>query len=96
MSVAFEDSREALSILESIAAVIQQGVTNKFIQQTPHLVLLNRVFYHKELKFLMARWQLLFLRNKRLPSVEDKHLLSYMVNGPNKDKAAASAVSRRA
>lgn len=93
MSVMFEDSREALSILESIAAVIQQGVTNKFIQQTPHLVLLNRVFYHKELKFLMARWQLLFLRNKRLPSVEDKHLLSYMVNGPNKDKAAASAVS---
>ncbi len=93
MSVAFEDSREAISILESIAGVIQQGVSNKFIQQTPHLVLLNRVFYHKELKLLMARWQLLFLRNKRLPSVEDKHLLSYMVNGPNKDKAAASAVS---
>jgi hypothetical protein len=93
MSVAFQDSREAISILDSIATVIQQGVANKFIQQTPHLVLLSRVFYHKELKFLMARWQLLYLRNKRLPSVEDKHLLSYMVNGPNKDKAAASAVS---
>jgi Protein of unknown function (DUF3638)/Protein of unknown function (DUF3645) len=93
MTAAFQDSREALTILESIAHVIQDGVAKKFIQQTPHLVLLNRVFYHKELKFLLARWQLLFLRNKRLPSVEDKHLLSYMVNGPNKDKAAASAVS---
>jgi hypothetical protein len=93
MSVAFQDSREAISILESIATVLQQGAASKFIQSTPHLVLLNRKFYHKELKYLMARWQLLYLRNKRLPSVEDKHLLSYMVNGPNKDKAAASAVS---
>lgn len=93
MSVEFKDSREAISILESITTVIQQGVAGKVIQQTPHLVLLNRKFYHKELKFLMARWQLLYLRNKRLPSVEDKHLLSYMVNGPNKDAAAASAVS---
>lgn len=93
MSVNFKDSREALSILDSIMSVIEKGVGSKYIQQTPHLVLLNRPFYHKELKYLMARWQLLYLRNKRLPSVEDKHLLSYMVNGPNKDKAAASAVS---
>jgi hypothetical protein len=92
MSVAFKDSREALSILESIASVIQSGIANKYMQYTPHLVLLNKPFYHRELKPLMARWQLLYLRNKRLPSVEDKHLLSYMTNGPLKDRTAASAV----
>jgi hypothetical protein len=93
MSVAFKDSREAITILDSIANLIQAGISNKYIQQTPHLVLLNRSFYHREMKLLMARWQLLYLRNKRLPSVEDKHLLSYMVNGPVKDREAASAVS---
>lgn len=93
MSVAFKDSREAVTILESIANLIQVGISNKYIQQTPHLVLLNKPFYHREMKLLMARWQLLYLRNKRLPSVEDKHLLSYMVNGPMKDREAASAVS---
>ena len=76
MSVAFQDSREAISLLESIASVIQGGIMNKFVQHTPHQVLLNRKFYHRELKPLMARWQLLYLRNKRLPSVDDKHLLS--------------------
>jgi hypothetical protein len=93
MSVAFKDSREAITILENISNVIQQGVNQKYLQQTPHLVLLNKGYYHKQIKHLVAQWQLLYLRNKRLPSVEDKHLLSYMINGPNKDRAAASAVS---
>ena len=92
MSVDFQDSREAISILENISSVIQQGIAVKAMQHTPHLILLSRPFYHKEIKPLMARWQLLYLRNKRLPSVEDKHLLSYLVNGPLKDKQAASAV----
>lgn len=92
MSVAFKDSREAISILDQIRAVIQQGITEKHFQFTPHLCLLNRGFYHKNIKPMMARWQLLYLRNKRLPTVEDKHLISYMVNGPLKDKQAASAV----
>lgn len=92
MSVDFKDSREAISILENIASVIQRGIADKFMQYTPHLVLLNKPFYHRELKPLLARWQLLYLRNKRLPHVEDKHLLSYMTTGPLKDRTAASAV----
>ena len=93
MSVDFKDSREAITILDKIGKVLKQGVVTKNMQSTPHLVLLNKKFYHKELKHLMAQWQLLYLRNKRLPSVEDKHLLSYMVRGPIKDKVAASACS---
>ena len=92
MSVEFKDSREAITLLDNIKALIQQGVAEKQFQHTPHLVLLNKSFYHKAVKPLMARWQLLYLRNKRLPTVEDRHLLSYMVNGPLKDREAASAV----
>lgn len=92
MSVEFKDSREAISVLEEISTVIKDGLSNKQMQSTPHLVLLDRGFYHKRLKPLLARWQLVYLRNKRLPSVEDKHLLSYMMNGPLKDRQAASAV----
>lgn len=92
MSVAFKDSREAITLLQSIASVIKRGITEKKMQHTPHLVLLNRGFYQKEMKPLMARWQLLYLRNKRLPTVADTHLISYMVNGPLKDPQAASAV----
>ena len=93
MSVDFSDSREALTILDSVAATIQRGVAANKLQHTPHIVLLDRDFYSKELKPLLVRWQLLYLRSKRLPNIEDRHLLSYMANGPLKDKQAASAVS---
>jgi hypothetical protein len=92
MSVDFKDSREAITILQEIAAIIRKGIVEKHLQHTPHLVLLNKAFYHRELKPLIARWQLLYLRHKRLPTVEDRHLISYMVNGPLKDRQAASAV----
>lgn len=92
MSVEYKDSREAITILDSIKSVIQQGIAEKHFQHTPHLVLLSRPYYHKHVKPLMARWQLLYLRNKRLPTVEDRHLIAYMVDGPNKAPQAASAV----
>ena len=93
MSVDFSDSREALSILDSISSTIARGVEENKLQHTPHVVLLDRDFYSKMLKPLLVRWQLLYLRSKRLPNIEDKHLLSYMSNGPLKDKQAASAAS---
>lgn len=91
MAVMFSDSREALSILDSISSAIQRGVAENKLQHTPHVVLLDRDFYSKELKPLLVRWQLLYLRSKRLPNIDDRHLLSYMSNGPLKDKQAASA-----
>lgn len=92
MSVEFKDSREAITILQSVAHIIQKGIEEKHIQHTPHFVLLNKGYYHREIKSLLARWQLLYLRNKRLPTVDDRHLLSYLMNGPLKDRQAASAV----
>jgi len=72
MSVDFCDSREALTILDSIASTIQRGVHENKLQHTPHIVLLDRDFYNHELKPLLVRWQLLYLRSKRLPNIEDR------------------------
>ena len=93
MSVDFSDSREALTILDSISSAIQRGVAENKLQHTPHIVLLDRDYYAKQLKPLLVRWQLLYLRSKRLPNIEDRLLLLYMANGPLKEKQAASAVS---
>ena len=93
MSVDFNDSREALSILDAISAAIQRGVAENKLQHTPHSVVVDRDFYSQQLNPLLVRWQLLYLRSKRLPNIEDKPLLSYMTNGPLKDREAASKVS---
>ena len=42
---------------------------------------------------LIGLMAIIDLQNKRIPTVEDKHLLSYMGNGLAKDREAASAVS---
>jgi hypothetical protein len=93
MTVGFRDSREAMVILDQITAAINRGIQMKMVQKTPHLVVLEKKFYHEELKQLMARWLLLYLRSKRLPTVDDRLLISYLVNGPNKDRQAAQACS---
>ena len=56
MSVDFSDSREALSILDSISSTIARGVEENKLQHTPHVVLLDRDFYSKMLKPLLVRW----------------------------------------
>ena len=61
-SADFKDSREAITLLQQISGVINRGIAEKHMQNTPHLVLLNQLFYVRELKPLM---RLLYLRNKR-------------------------------
>ena len=79
-AVDFCDSREALTILDSIASTIQRGVHENKLQHTPHIVLLDRDFYNHELKPLLVRWQLLYLRSKRLPNIEDRVSLASNLN----------------
>ena len=62
------------------------------MQSTPHTILLDNDWYHKELKPLLAHWVLLFLRSKKLSPLQDRYLLSYLTNGPVADPEAASAV----
>ena len=61
MSVPFEESRDAVAVLDKIKAVVDKGVEKRYFQRTPHLVLLSRSFYSRELKPLLAEWIAIFL-----------------------------------
>ena len=54
MTVHFEESRTALSTLEAIKKCIDEGVKDKLVQTTPHLVLLEKSFYDQKLKTLLG------------------------------------------
>ena len=54
-SADFKDSREAITLLQQISGVINRGIVEKRMQNTPHLVLLNQLFFDREFKPLMAR-----------------------------------------
>jgi hypothetical protein len=74
--------------------VLREGVAQRSLQTSPHLVLLDPVFYHERLKRLIAEWVLLYMRSKThvAHAVEDKTILDYMVYGPFGDKAVTALI----
>ena len=61
---ALHDVPEATQLLSAIRQAIDRGMEQRAMQAAPHLLLLNDSFYHSDLKPLLARWCLLFLRAK--------------------------------
>lgn len=61
MTVPLIDSREAYTILYAIQQALDQGLAQRALLESPHLVLLNPRWYDAKLKSLLARWLLLVL-----------------------------------
>ena len=93
MTVFFEDSMQAIGILKRLKDIIDNGKSVKALQQTPHLVVLDRSFYHRQMRPVLAEWVLLFMRTKKMGSVEDRVLLNYMIYGPEYDSSGTSKIS---
>ncbi|CEL97859.1 unnamed protein product [Vitrella brassicaformis CCMP3155] len=78
MTVNFQDSSEALRLLQSIREAISHAAEGGLLQRTPHLILLSTSFYHATLKPLLAKWLFFFLRSKRLTGINDETALRYL------------------
>lgn len=96
LTVPFAESRAAALLLAELTKVVETGFTQKWLQRTPHLVLLSLPFYHSQIKPLMARWAMLYLYSKRLPSgtsVTDEYLYQYLLHGSRASAAVVEAVN---
>lgn len=84
MSVPFTDSVQAQRILKRLSAALEEGIRQRWLQTSPHLVLLDSAFYHAQLKPLLAAWLLLWLRTNQhvAPELSDADLTEYLVKGP--------------
>ena len=82
LTVPFAESAQAHSILTQIQAALQRGMTLNVIQRTPHIVVLSRAFYKKELRPLLAEWLLLWLSCQPVSTMADKDVLKYLLDRP--------------
>jgi hypothetical protein len=73
------ESRESRSLILQLAAVIHKGYAHRLIQRTPHLALLSRNYYHVEIKPLLARWLLLWMKQQRLQGLSDEEAVAYVL-----------------
>lgn len=58
------------------------------VQTTPHVVILDRDFYHSQLRPLLGRWVLLWLKESRLREFNFDQALDYIIRG---DVSSSSA-----
>ena len=78
--LALDKSLEAQQIVARIKDAIQTGFRTHVLQQMPHVVLLSRAFYDKELLPLLARWLLLWIGLQATgTSLLDHQMLAYLL-----------------
>lgn len=89
-----------VSVLENIVRGVENGYARSSIQKSPHLVLLDTKFYHKEIKPHVAKWALGWLQHHfvgRCKLVNDAKgievLLSYL-QGDALDEGVDPVASR--
>ena len=69
MSVNFKQSSRAMTILEQLKVVIENGYRKRALQRNPHLILLNVDWYHAEMKPALIDWAYLWLESQHIASV---------------------------
>ena len=72
-------SAVASAILQQIAAKIALGIDQRSLQRLPHITLLNKDFYHAELKPLLAEWTYLWLQQKHLHGITHHEAINYLL-----------------
>jgi hypothetical protein len=75
------DSRVAVTILEELKAEVKIGFDKYYLQQSPHFVLLSKEFYDQQLRPLLARWLLLWLRARKVPILSDEEIIQFLLRG---------------
>mmetsp|Transcript_39763 Transcript_39763/g.98280 ORF Transcript_39763/g.98280 Transcript_39763/m.98280 type:complete len:3869 (-) Transcript_39763:305-11911(-) len=92
IAVDFADSSEARALLQQLDSTLRAGADQRVVQLRPHLIVLDDGFYANQLRPLLARWAVLWLRSQQIRGLTDEQVLSYLLGGPANAPAAAKVV----
>eukprot|EP01060_Flectonema_neradi_P006280 TRINITY_DN1420_c0_g1_i1.p1 TRINITY_DN1420_c0_g1~~TRINITY_DN1420_c0_g1_i1.p1 ORF type:complete len:4698 (+),score=1051.93 TRINITY_DN1420_c0_g1_i1:123-14216(+) len=85
MSMPFKESSRANQILCQLDQCIKVGYNLRSLQYTPHLILLDREYYFKEMQPLLGEWSLLFLESQGIVTIPSPDVLKYIISRPEDD-----------
>lgn len=69
MSVEFHESARAKAILSQLKAVLEQGYSQRKLQHSPHLILLDVAWYHETVLPVLGKWTMLWLESNHVAGV---------------------------
>lgn len=82
ISVDFQESIHAQTVLETLADRLEEGFRQRGLLRKPHLVLLDPQFYHSRLKPVITDWVTIWLQSKHLPLLSGQETAEYLLSGP--------------
>ena len=75
------DSRASIAILDELQVAIQDGFATLQMQKSPHLALVSKNFYDSRMKGVLAKWLVLWLRARKLPTLLDDEIVDFLLRG---------------
>ena len=90
----FSDNASATRVLHSLYSAIEAAQNNKIVQASPHLVLLDRQYYHTTLKNIFAQWILIWLADKGVSGLPQASLLTYIQKSGASGKEILTAIKK--
>jgi thiol-disulfide isomerase/thioredoxin len=78
ISVGFQQSSRAHTILRELESVITLGYSLRALQKSPHLVLLNEEWYKSHMLPVMANWCHLWLETNNCAGLSSAEILAYI------------------
>ena len=79
-----------MHVLDKIREIVLSGIERKMLQTVPHIVLLSRAFYRKELRPTLARWLLIWFGTKKLVGVPDDVVIRYLLRQETRNQELKS------
>jgi hypothetical protein len=76
----YRDNAIAERALKGLHSSFLAGINSKQVQVTPHLVVLDDMFYAETLKPLFAEWILIWLSDKGISGLSQADLLAYILH----------------
>ena len=85
MVMDFGESAKARVVLDTMQSVIDEGVKIRALQESPHIILLNPLWYHECMKPVVADWCVLWLHKQNIDKsgLSESMIRSYILGGAN-------------
>ena len=95
MSVDYEQSREALVLLQQLREVIDEGYKRMWLQKSPHLVVTHKPYYHTHFKPILAKWMVVYLASFGITDVSNEDLLVYITSKQSDNEVKSKAFNHK-
>ena len=87
----FEQSQTASAVLEDLKLLVELGFSQRALQRSPHLVLLNTEWYHAKMRPVMAKWMMLWLEANHVSGLSSEqveaYILGHVTSGTDDERA---------